>query len=51
LSPALALGGHIPDYLKALTIIWYFIVCSRIEVKSRKKEVIIYSKSRLQIAF
>jgi hypothetical protein len=44
---ALALGGHILEVAKALTIIYFFIACLQIDVRSRKKEVIVYSKLRL----
>jgi len=45
---ALALDGHILEVAKALTIIYFFIACLQIDVKSRKKkEVIVYSKLRL----
>jgi hypothetical protein len=47
---ALALGSHILEIIKALTIIYFFIACSQIDVRSRKKEVIVYSKSRLRNA-
>ena len=44
---ALALGSYILEVAKALTIVYFFIACLQINVRSRKKEVIVYLKSRL----
>jgi hypothetical protein len=46
--PALVLINYIPDDVNVLTMICFCIVCLRMLMRSRKKEVIIYSKSRVR---